>query len=281
MPPSASHAALLVPLQDACTSHCNTNPISPSLLATSACRIQGLPASRACPHPGFARIQGLPASRVCPHPGLARIQGLPASRVCPQSGLARNQGLLASRACPQSGLARIQGLLASRACSQPCQIAEGERGLVRAVFRSAPRPEGEDANEEPSAGGRRTAGPPAWRRVRPNESTLPLPHDQGTTLGAPVLGPLEPPERVHAPPPPDQWATLRAPVRSPREPPERAHACAQRAAACVAMVQACSLCRARSTRPSMRSCDCSSLATSASSGARARSIPHCESKSSA
>ena len=38
---------------------------------------------------------------------------------------------------------------------------EGERGLVRAAFRSAPRPLGEDANGEPSGDGRRTAGPPA------------------------------------------------------------------------------------------------------------------------
>jgi hypothetical protein len=32
-----------------------------------------------------------------------------------------------------------------------------------------------------SAGGRRTAGPPAWRRVRPNASTFPLPRNREVT----------------------------------------------------------------------------------------------------
>jgi len=52
--------------------------------------------------------------------------------------------------------------------------SEGARGRLPAALRSAPRPEGEDANEAPSGGGRRTAGPPAWRRVRRKALTRPL-----------------------------------------------------------------------------------------------------------
>jgi hypothetical protein len=82
------------------------------------------------------------------------------------------------------------------------RIAErGERGRLKAAWRSAPRPEGEDASGAPRRGGRRTVRSAGQARRPPEAPPLPLARNPGSSLpaeppGAPPAGSAPAPPRA-------------------------------------------------------------------------------------